>query len=95
MLKNYNLSEVIVLKNNKEYFYSFDNIFGYREILSKYLCDCGIPTDEAFQISEKVRKGFFYKKEYKHSKIPQDVTDWFSSVKYLPSVRRLLDDEQE
>lgn len=95
MLKNYNLSEVIVLKNNKEYFYNFDNIFGCREILTKYLCDCGIPTDEAFQISEKARKGFFYKKEYTHSKIPQEVTAWFGSVKYLPSVRRLLDDEQE
>ena len=86
--------EVIVL-NKKEFDYNFDNIFGYREILTKYLCKCGIPTDEAFQISERVRKGFFYKKEYKHYKIPQDVTDWFSSVKYLPSVRRLLDDEQE
>lgn len=81
--------------NKKELYYSFDNIFGYREILTKYLCDCGISTDEAFQISEKVRKGFFYKKEYTYSKIPQEVTAWFSSVEYLPSVRRLLDDEQE
>lgn len=80
---------------DKEFNYNFDNIFGYREILTKYLCDCGLSNEEAFQISEKVRKGFFYKKEYKHSKIPQGVTHWFSSVKYLPSVRRLLDDEQE
>lgn len=79
--------------DKKEFDYSFDNIFGYREILNKYLCDCGLSKKEAFQISEKVRKGFFYKKKYSHSKIPQDVTDWFSSVEYLPSVRRLLKDE--
>lgn len=80
---------------DKEFDYSFDNIFGYRELLTKYLCDCGLSKEDAFYISEKVRKGYFYNKEYEHSQIPKVVTNWFASVKYLPSVRRLLEDEQE
>ena len=81
--------------NNEKFIYSFDNIFGYRELLTRYLCDCGLPKEEAFYISERVRKGFMYNKKYEHPKIPKDVTEWFSSVKYLPSVRRLLEDERE
>ena len=80
---------------DKEFNYNFDNIFGYREILTKYLCDCELSKEYAFGISERVRNGHFYNKKYKYSQIPKAITDWFASVKYLPSVRRLLDDEHE
>ena len=88
----YNFVEVIKL-NDKKFVYNFDNIFGYRELLTEYLCDCGLSKEEAFSISDRVRKGLFHNKKYEHPEIPKAVTDCFSSVKYLPSVRRLLEDE--
>lgn len=72
-----------------------DDFFEYREMLREYLEQCGLSDDEAFDLSEKVRMGMFYKKEFSHPLIPTYVTEWFSRVKYLPSVRRLLRDEKE
>ncbi len=78
----------------------FDKVFAYRELLREYLVDCGLNREEAFELSERVRKGYYYEKggrhpqRFSHPEIPKDVTDWFGKVKYLPSVRRLLEDEQ-
>ena len=85
----------MIVLNNEEFNYNFDNILGYRELLTKYLCDCGLSKEDAFHISERVRKGFFYNKKFEHPQIPEAVTDWFTTVKYLPSVRRLLENGQE
>lgn len=79
----------------------FDKVFAYRELLRDYLVDCGLSKKEAFELSERVRKGYYYEKgarhpqRYSHPKIPKEVTDWFGKIKYLPSVRRLLEDEQK
>ena len=88
----YNPIEVTIL-NKQNFNYNFDNVFGYRELLTQYLCECGLPKEEAFCLSEKVRKGYFYNKKYTHPKIPEYVTDCFSKVKYLPSIRRLTEYE--
>ena len=71
-----------------------NDIFEYRELLREYLEECGLSEDESFELSENVRMGFFYKKTFSHPLIPVYVTKWFSKVKYLPSVKRLLKNTQ-
>ena len=86
------LIDVLPVKDSIRY---FDSVFSYREILRDYLVDCGLSQKDALELSERVRKGYLYRKEYSHPQIPKKVTDWFSYVKYLPSVRRLLQDEEK
>lgn len=86
--KNYTLGNDVPTKCT-------DDIFEYRELLRVYLEQCGLSEEEAFELSEKVRMGFFYKKTFSHPLIPVYVTKWFSKVKYLPSVKRLLKNTQQ
>lgn len=92
------LMQALPSYNSKFY---FDKVFAYRELLRDYLEDCGLSKKEAFELSERVRKGFYCEKgikhpqRYSHPKIPKEVTDWFAKVRYLPSVRRLLENEQK
>ena len=63
----------------------------YREECFDYLVNSGFIEDEAFELSEIIRKGMYRheKKQIHKDRLSEEFVDWAKSVTYLPSIRGL------